>query len=165
MIAVRSKKSKVVLLPEFRQVKVFSWLTHPHSCMCIRIYIFCFKQTNKKKHTHRNKKQKKLRKIEKKKRNQKKKRINKMLLLTISLENLVEYNDIVWKIALCTFNLPDQPTKREHVLIKTYLVIKTFLFIYSIHLSFPTFNIIMIKFCTLKIVTSTLSKALSFYKS
>ena len=164
MIAVRSKKSKVVLLPEFRQVKVFSWLTHPHSCMCIRIYIFCFKQTKKKTYTQKQKAEE-TKENRKKKRNQKKKRINKMLLLTISLENLVEYNDIVWKIALCTFNLPDQPTKREHVLIKTYLVIKTFLFIYSIHLSFPTFNIIMIKFCTLKIVTSTLSKALSFYKS
>ena len=133
--------------------------------VCVSEYIFFVSNKQKKKHTHRNKKQKKLRKIEKKKRNLKKKRINKMLLLTISLENLVEYNDIVWKIALCTFNLPDQPTKREHVLIKTYLVIKTFLFIYSIHLIFPTFNIIMIKFCTLKIVTSTLSKALSFYKS
>ena len=30
-----------------------------------------------------------------------------MLLLTISVENLTRYDDIVWEFALCTFNLRD----------------------------------------------------------
>ena len=38
-----------------------------------------------------------------------------------------------------------------------------FLSIYSIHLSFPTFNIKMIDFCTLRIVTSTLSNFLKYF--
>ena len=38
--------------------------------------------------------------------------------------------------------------------------VKTSLSICSIHPSFPNFNIKMMKFCVLKIVTSTLSKAL-----
>ena len=39
-----------------------------------------------------------------------------LLLLTISVENLTRYDDIVWEFALYTFNIYDQPTKREHVL-------------------------------------------------
>ena len=80
-----------------------------------------------------------------------------LLLLTISVENLTGYNDIVRQIALCTLNLPDQPTKRERVLknnnvvclfflcskMKTRYVnaVKMFLSIYSIHTNFPTFDI------------------------
>ena len=39
-----------------------------------------------------------------------------LLLLAISVENLTGYNNILWQFALCTFNLPDQPTKSERVL-------------------------------------------------
>ena len=39
-----------------------------------------------------------------------------MLLLIASAENLTRYNDNVCQFALCTFNLCDQPTKRERVL-------------------------------------------------
>ena len=35
-----------------------------------------------------------------------------LLLLTVSVENLTRYDNIVLKFALCTFNLGDQPTKR-----------------------------------------------------
>ena len=37
---------KVVLFPEISRVKLFLSLTRPHSRMCIRIYIFCFKALN-----------------------------------------------------------------------------------------------------------------------
>ena len=101
-------KYEVVLFPETGRVKIFSLLTRPHSRMCIRIYIFFQTKKQKAKETKGD------RKIE---RNQKKKRRKKMLLLlTISVENLTGYNDVVWKFALCTFNLPDHPTKRERVL-------------------------------------------------
>ena len=43
--------------------EIFSSLTSPHGRMCVRIFIFCLKQT--KKHTYRNKKQKNLKKLEK----------------------------------------------------------------------------------------------------
>ena len=33
-----------------------------------------------------------------------------------SVENLTRFDDIVWEFALCTFNLYDQPTKRERML-------------------------------------------------
>ena len=96
-------------------------------------------------------------------------------LLTISVENLEAYNNIVWQFALCTFNLPDLPTKSAcEKTINLYIfanfcsrwkpkyvnAAKTFLSIYSVHISFPTFNIKMIEFCTLKIVSSTISKTL-----
>ena len=89
---VRPKKKKVVLFPEIGRVKIFSSLTGPHSRMCIRIYIFCFKQKNT--HTE-TKKQKKLNKIEKQKNLKKKGRKKMLLLLTISVENLTGYDDIV----------------------------------------------------------------------
>ena len=69
-----------------------------------------------KKHTHRNKKQKKLKKIEEQKKPKEEEEKKFLLLLTISVENLTGYNDIVWQFALCSFNLPDQPTKRESML-------------------------------------------------
>ena len=47
-----------------------------------------------------------------------------------------------------------------YVLFKMKTKIETSLSIYSIHPSFPNSNIKMIEFCALKIVTSTLSKAL-----
>ena len=37
---------KIALFPEIGWGKIFSSLTRPHSRMCIRIYIFCFKQKN-----------------------------------------------------------------------------------------------------------------------
>ena len=99
-----------------------------------------------------------------------------LLLLTISVENLTGYNDIVWQFVLCTFTLFDQPTKGERVLKINKLVyiwllfvqdenkdlnaVKTFLSMYSIHSSFPTFDIKMSEFCTFNIVTLTLSKGL-----
>ena len=81
---------KVILFPEIAWVKIFSSFTHPHSRMCIRIYIFRFKQ---KKHIQ-TKSKKKLKKKEKQKKPKKKKR-NKMLLLTIPVENLTRDHDIV----------------------------------------------------------------------
>ena len=39
-----------------------------------------------------------------------------LYLWTVSAENLTEYDDIVCEFALCTFNLRDQPIKRERVL-------------------------------------------------
>ena len=52
---------KVVLFLQINQVKIFLSLTHPHSWICIRIYIFNFeKQTNKQKKTRMQKKQKTL---------------------------------------------------------------------------------------------------------
>ena len=58
-----------------------------------------------------------------------------MLLWTVSAENVTGYD-----IYLIYLSIDDM---------------------YSIHPSFPTFNIKMIAFCTLQSVTSTLSKALS----
>ena len=52
-----------------------------------------------------------------------------LLLLTISVENLTGYNDIVRQIALCTLNLPDQPTKRERVLKNNNVVCVCFFFV------------------------------------
>ena len=40
------KPKKVVLFPEIGEVKIFLSLTRPHSRMCIRIIIFCFKKTH-----------------------------------------------------------------------------------------------------------------------
>ena len=54
-------KKKVVLFPEIGLVKIFSSLTHPHSRMCIRIYIFSIsknKETSKK--PRKQKRQKKI---------------------------------------------------------------------------------------------------------
>ena len=71
--------------------------------MCIKVYIFCFKQKN----TH-TKTQKKPKKIEKKK----KKRLEKMLflLLTVFVENLTGYDDIVCELlcALLTCVISEQ---------------------------------------------------------
>ena len=80
----------------------FSWrvrqkctLTHPHSQMCIKLYIFLF-QTKKHIHKQRNKKQKKLKKIEKQKTLKEKKRKKMLLfLLAINAEILTRYDDIV----------------------------------------------------------------------
>ena len=89
------------------------------------------------------------------------------------------YNDIVCKFALYTFDLCDQPANEElvlktinfvrHLYIFVYFMfkMKTKIFnavkrfsLYYVHPNFPTFNMKMIEFCTLQIVTSTLSKAL-----
>ena len=51
-----------------------------------------------------------------------------LLLLTISVENLIGYDDIIWQFALCSFNLRDQQTKRELVL-KNNKLWKTFVYI------------------------------------
>ena len=37
-------------------------------------------------------------------------------MLSVSAENLTGYDDIVCELSLCTFNLCDQPRKRERVL-------------------------------------------------
>ena len=59
MISILDQK-KLVLFPEIGQVKIFLTLTHQHSRMCIRIYIFNFKkwQTNKQKKKQESKKAK-----------------------------------------------------------------------------------------------------------
>ena len=51
-----------------------------------------------------------------------------LLLLVVFVENLTGYDDIVCEFALRTFNLRDQPTKRERVL-KNTKVWKTFVYI------------------------------------
>ena len=107
--------------------KLARWKIFHHSpdrtVACVSINIFCFKQ---KKHTI--KKQKKLKKIEKQKK-PKKKRRKGMLLLTISVENLLGHDDIVWQFALCTFNLNDKSIKRERVLKSNKLWKKLYLFV------------------------------------
>ena len=51
---LRSGEIKIALFPETGRVKNFLSLTHPHSQICIRIYIFNFKkQTNKQKNKTR----------------------------------------------------------------------------------------------------------------
>ena len=55
-VSPKTKKTSC-LVSGIGRVKISSSLTRPHSRMCIRIYIFCFKHKNR---THRNKKQKKL---------------------------------------------------------------------------------------------------------
>ena len=52
-----------------------------------------------------------------------------LLFLTISVENLTEYNNIVWQFPLCTFNLPDQPTKGQRVLKNNKLVYICLIFV------------------------------------
>ena len=69
--------------------------------------IFCFKQ--KKSHKQKAKETKENRKTKETKEEKRK----KMLLLTVSVENLMGYDDIVCEFALCTFNLRDQQRKRE----------------------------------------------------
>ena len=85
------RPKKIVFFPQIGRVKIFSSLTRPDSRMCIRIYIFRFKQ---KKQTHTNKQKAKETKEIKKQKNSKKKRRKKMLL-AISVENLARYDDIV----------------------------------------------------------------------
>ena len=41
------KAKKVVLFPEIGRAKIFVSVTHPHSRMFIRIYVFNLKKTNK----------------------------------------------------------------------------------------------------------------------
>ena len=103
-----------------------------------------------------------------------------LLLLRVSVENLSGHDLIVCGFVLCTFNLHDQPTKRERVLRKNKLwktfviylftlrsrwkpryadAVKMSLSVYSIHPSFSTFNIKVIELCALQIVRSTPSKA------
>ena len=94
--------------------------------MCIRIYIFCFKQK-----THKNKKKKKLKKIEKQKKPKKKSKRKMLLLLIVFVQNLAEYNNIICEFALFSFNLHDQPTKRERML-KNYKLWKTFVYNFEI---------------------------------
>ena len=86
----------------------------------IKIYIF----VSNTKNTHKKNTPKKPKKIEKQK------RLEKMLLLllTVFVENLTGYDDIVCEFALCTFNLRDQRTKRELVL-KNNIIWKTFVYI------------------------------------
>ena len=48
------RSKKVVLFPEIDRVKKFLSLTRPHSQMCIRIYIFSFKQKNTQTNSKRN---------------------------------------------------------------------------------------------------------------
>ena len=43
------RPKKLALFPEIERVKTFSSFTHPHSPMCIRIYIFDFKKPKPKK--------------------------------------------------------------------------------------------------------------------
>ena len=115
------KKSSLV--SENRPGIIFLSLASPHSRMCVRIYIFCFIQ-NKLKKIQKQKKTKK------KRRNkitaQKMKFSNKnffifcvqwmLLMLSVSVENLTGYDDIVCEFTVCTFNLRDQLLKRECVL-------------------------------------------------
>ena len=102
---------KVVLFPEIVRV--------------IKIYFFCFKQKKNAQEKHA-KETKENRKTKKKKK--KKKRLEKMvlMLLTVFVENLTGYDDIVCEFVLCTFNLRDQRTKRERVL---NIIWKTFVYI------------------------------------
>ena len=74
------RPKKVALFPEIGRVKTFLSLTRPHSRMCLRIYIFNFK--NKEKTT------KKVKESKEEKR--------------ISAVNLTGYGDIGCKFALCT---------------------------------------------------------------
>ena len=166
------KKSSLV--SENRLGIIFVSLASPHSRMCIRIYIYCFIQ-NKLKKIQKQKKTKK------KRRNkitaQKMKFSNKnffifcvqwmLLMLSVSVENLTGYDDIVCEFTLCTFNLRDQLLKRECVLKNNKLFGKHLhIYVYFMwkmkqrYPRFQTFFIKMIEFCTLQIVTSTLSKVL-----
>ena len=85
-----------------------------------------------------------------------------LLLWTVSVENVMGYDDIVSEFAPCTFSLRGQPTKRERVLKsklwKTFVCIcllyvhdenQINVFIYSIHPGCPVFNIKMIEIYTL----------------
>ena len=98
-----------------------------------------------------------------------------MLLWTVSVKNLMGYNDTMWELALCILTLRDQPMKRERVLKTKNFGKHLYLFVYFrfiiktmyvnavttspsiryIHSSFPNFNIKMIEFCSSQIVTST----------
>ena len=59
-------KTKVVLFHEIDSVKILLSLTHLHSRMCIRIYIFCSKKNTHKKQAKENKEEKKTKKKPKK---------------------------------------------------------------------------------------------------
>ena len=119
---IRPKKK----LSCFRKSAGWNFFYHLPVRLVAFVSEYIFFVSNKKTHTERNKKQKKLKKIEKQKKLKKiekqkklkKKRRKKMLLLllTISVENLMGHDDIVWQFALSTFNLRDQPTKRERQL-------------------------------------------------
>ena len=109
----------------------FSSLYHPHSQMCIRIYIFCFKQKHTHTHTHTHTQKQKAK--EKKETNQERERENMFVV-----NNFCEksgYGDIAWQYALCTFNLRGLPTKWESMLKinKLWKAVKAILSVYSIH--------------------------------
>ena len=70
---------------EINQVNLFLPLTNPNNQMCIRIYIFNFEKT-KTKITRQKAKETKEEK-------------------SISVGYITGYNDILCKLALCTFNL------------------------------------------------------------
>ena len=87
---------------EIGWVKFSLSLACQHSQMCLKIYTFLLKTHT---HTHTNKKQKKLKKKREQQKKPKTKMRRKMLLWTVSVENVMGYNDIVCKFPLCTFNL------------------------------------------------------------
>ena len=65
-----------------------------------------------------------------------------LFLWTVSLENLTGYDDIVCELAVCTFNL------QLYIFVYLMLVMKTNIYecsknvsLYSVHSSFPTFNV------------------------
>ena len=76
------RPKKVVFFPEIGRVKNILSLTRPHSRMCIRIYIFNFKNKKKTKITWR----------QKAKETKERKRI--------SVENLTGYDDVVCEFAV-----------------------------------------------------------------
>ena len=82
---------------------------------CVSEYIFFV--SNKKTHSQKAKETKENRKTKEIKEEKEKENVVVVIVaVEKSVENLKRYDDIVWQFALCTFNLHDQPTKRERML-------------------------------------------------
>ena len=72
-----------------------------------------------KKHTHSQKAKETKENRKTKETKEEKEKENVVVVIVVvekSVENLTRFDDIVWEFALCTFNLYDQPTKRERML-------------------------------------------------
>ena len=81
-ILINVEPKKVILFPEITRVKMFLSFIHPHSRVCIRIYIFNFQ----------NKKKGKQKKLPKNKETKKKQQEDK------NKQRKVKQNKYLWKI-------------------------------------------------------------------
>ena len=96
-ILINVEPKKVILFPEITRVKMFLSFIHPHSRVCIRIYIFNFLKKKKRKTKKTPKKQ-----GNKKTTTRRQKQAKESEAEQISVENLTGYNDRWYGLRICS---------------------------------------------------------------